>query len=431
MMAAIREQYLSGKNGPKKVVSTVSSMVGGVLSASDACELPRNEQQVCDLKQRQKKVVTAGATASCDELAVVMHKAYLEDSNQQFIREVRTLREPGIIVALDRQLDDITRFCTNENNFGILTVDPTFNLGEFDVTVTTYRHLLLKCRRTQHHPAFIGPVMVHFKKSFSTYLFFSSTLVGLRPKLSSLKSFGTDGEVALYKAFKHSFPTAIHLLCSIHARRNVTSKLREVGVCESVQRIIVGDIFGKQVGTQYLEGLVDVESEQQYEDGLQSLCERWKMYDSCAGGPVSTFIQWYLKCKTSLVKEGLLRSKRQSAKVGNPPPPMFTTNASVSINALLKNKLDYKKHELSVFLDKLKETIDEQERELERAVIDGGKYQFCDDYRHLIKQQDEWFLKMSTSQRETHLKKVASTKLEESPSSNLFHVSSQHANITN
>ena len=124
-MAAIREQCLSGKNGPKKVVSTVSSMVGGVLSASDACELPRNEQQVCDLKQRQKKVITAGATASCDELAVVMHKAYLEDSNQQFIREVRTLLEPGIIVALDRQLDDITRFCTNENNFGILTVDPT------------------------------------------------------------------------------------------------------------------------------------------------------------------------------------------------------------------------------------------------------------------------------------------------------------------
>ena len=81
-----------------------------------------------------------------------MHKAYLKDGNQQFIREVRTLREPGIIVALNRQLD-ITRFCTNANNFGIVTVDPTFNLGEFDVTVTTYRHLLLKCGRTQQHPA--------------------------------------------------------------------------------------------------------------------------------------------------------------------------------------------------------------------------------------------------------------------------------------
>ena len=300
-MVAIKEQCLSGQIGPKKIVSAVSSMVGGVLSAADACELPRNEQQVSDLKQRKKKVAVAGVTTSCDELAVVMQKAYLED--QRFIREVRTLREPAIIVALDRQLDDIVRFCTDENLFGILTVDPTFNLGDFDVTVTTYRHLLLKCRRTQHHPAFIGPVMVHFKKSFSTYHFFSSTLVGLRPKLSSLKSFGTDGEVALYQAFKHSFPTAIHLLCSIHARRNVTSKLREFGVCESVQRRIIGDIFGKQVGTQYFEGLVDAVSEQQYESGLQSLCDRWKLFDTHVGGPVHTFINGTCSLKVLLSKK--------------------------------------------------------------------------------------------------------------------------------
>ena len=210
-------QLKNSKSGPKKIVSAVSSMVGGVLSASDACELPRNEQQVSDLKQRKKKVVVAGATASCDELAVVMQKAYREDSNQCFIQEVRTLREPGIIVAVDGQLDDIVRFCTNDKKFGILTVDPTFNLGDFDVTVTTYRHLLLECKRTKQHPAFIGPVMVHFKKSFSTYLFFSSTLIGLRPKLSSLKSFGTDGEMALYQSFQNAFPTAIHLMCSIHA----------------------------------------------------------------------------------------------------------------------------------------------------------------------------------------------------------------------
>ena len=106
----------------------------------------------------------------------------------------------------------------------------------------------------------------------------------------------------------------------------------------------------------------------------------------------------------------LVRCKRQCAGLGN-PPSAFTTNASESINALLKNKLDYKKQELAAFLDKLKETIDEQERELEQAVIDGGKYQFCDDYRHLIKQQNKWFLRMSASQRETYLKKVASAKL--------------------
>ena len=140
-------------------------------------------------------------------------------------------------------------FVRMKNNFGILTVDPTFSLGAFDVTVITYRHLMLECRRTNNHPAFIGPVMVHFKKSFSIYLFFSSTFVGLRPQLS-LKSFGTDGELALYQAFKHSFPSAVHLLCSIRARRNIKSKIQEMGISESVQQIIIGDIFGKQAGAQ-------------------------------------------------------------------------------------------------------------------------------------------------------------------------------------
>ena len=67
-----------------------------------ACELPRREQQVSDLKRRQKKVVSGS-----DELAVVMQKACLEDTNKHFIRKMRTLWEPGIIVAVDRQLDDM------------------------------------------------------------------------------------------------------------------------------------------------------------------------------------------------------------------------------------------------------------------------------------------------------------------------------------
>ena len=47
--------------------------------------------------------------------------------------------------------------------------------------------------------------------------------------------------------------------------------------------LIIGDIFEKQVGTQYLEGLVDAVSDQQYEDGLNSLCEKWKVFDTYAG----------------------------------------------------------------------------------------------------------------------------------------------------
>ena len=110
-----------------------------------------------------------------------MHKAYVEDIESSFIRDMRVLKEPAVIVARDRQLNDMVKFCTNEIQFGDVT---TFCLGDFNVTMTTYRHLVLKCRRSSEPPVFIGPTMIHCNKTFSTYLFFASSLVGLRPELS-------------------------------------------------------------------------------------------------------------------------------------------------------------------------------------------------------------------------------------------------------
>ena len=79
----------SEPSGAKQIVS-VSAHIGGVLSATDPCSLPRNEQQVHGVKRRQKKA-TYG---------------YLEDHENIFIREMKILREPAIILALDRQLND-------------------------------------------------------------------------------------------------------------------------------------------------------------------------------------------------------------------------------------------------------------------------------------------------------------------------------------
>ena len=61
---------------------------------------------------------------------------------------------------------------------------------------------------------------------------------------------------------------------------------------------------------------------------------------------------------------GMLRPVREEAGLGI-PPPTFTTNASESINAMLKKKVDYKKNELPAFMNHLKQIIDEQDRELE------------------------------------------------------------------
>ena len=73
-----------------------------------------------------------------------------------------------------------------------------------------------------------------------------------------------------------------------------------------------------------------------------------------------------------MVKKCMLRLVQQQAGLGC-PPDAFTTNASERVNASLKNKVDYKRHELPVFLDKLREAIVEQDVEHSRAVIGRGK----------------------------------------------------------
>ena len=132
-------------------------------------------------------------------------------------------------------------------------MDPTFCLGDFDVTVITYRHMnrMLTSRQTGSPPAMIGPLMIHYKKSFAMYLYFSSFLISLRRDLSNIKCFNTDGEEALVYAFRHACPNSLHLICSIHVRKNVKAKLRDLGIQEGVR------ILGRTRESHYDEGLVD------------------------------------------------------------------------------------------------------------------------------------------------------------------------------
>ena len=62
----------------------------------------------------------------------------------------------------------------------------------------------------------------------------------------------------------------------------------------------------------------------------------------------------------------MLRPVRIRAGLGN--PIAFTTNASESINALLKNQVEYMKNDVPVFLGKLQAVINEQQREVEKAL---------------------------------------------------------------
>ena len=177
------------------------------------------------------------------------------------MREVRTAPELSLVLANERQLHDIERFGTRLP-FTVLGVDPTFNICDYNLTITTYEHPLLLVQNDDIHPVILGPILIHTNKSFESYFTLPSTLIRLRPSYTSLKAFGTDGELNVYSAFKSCFNKAQHLLCWIHAKENIENKLSKLQVKD--KNIYMEETFGKTSGNIKIKGLLDCFEENEF-----------------------------------------------------------------------------------------------------------------------------------------------------------------------
>jgi hypothetical protein len=104
-------------------------------------------------------------------------------------------------------------------------VDPNcnvFKLGKFNVTPITFRNLTLSTHPEDSKlPIALGPLLIHFSKTEEVYMAFFQTLLRLRPGISCLKSYGTDGEKALFNALEKVFPQAFSLRCFKHIETNI------------------------------------------------------------------------------------------------------------------------------------------------------------------------------------------------------------------
>lgn len=374
-------------NSPKDAVQSVTKENGGITKAA-AGDLPRNQKQVSNIRSQTKEN---------DPLlsVMVMCKDSLGKSANPFVRLVTSAPEPMSILCTNDQLKDVVRFCTT-NECSPLCVDPTFDLGDFSVTVSSYRHLLLQhTKKGKKSPVLLGPLLVHRRKDFSSYYFFASSLVSLEPSLIELRSFGTDGEEALFKAFTLQFQKAKHLRCFLHFRDNCMAKLRDLKVTNDVAVDVIQDILGCPLkGT---HGLVGATSREEVYTKLDELCNKWNLI-------VPGFHEWFLKYKAEDLATSMTQDVRQLAGLGNPPEP-FYTNEVESINRLIKRKVNYKATQWPDFCRQAKEIVEEQQNEVEKAVIGIGEYRLKPAYRHLEVPVHKWNT-MTESQRTTHLCKL-------------------------
>lgn len=142
---------LSSKNKPKEALFLATEKEGGEVGARGTCSLPRNRQQIANLRREHQK-------KDDNVLYSVMLSCKLAQGTQEaFVRDVKAAPDPESILFYDWQIEDMERFLTRKSHFGILTADPTYNLGQFYVTPITYPHLMFEDVSSKKHPSYPSP----------------------------------------------------------------------------------------------------------------------------------------------------------------------------------------------------------------------------------------------------------------------------------
>ena len=202
---------------PKEAIRTVFTAKGGLKGNQSQGSLPLNPKQAYNISQNVKKVAeTQSKGKGRDLLFLVMDQCKSMEKQDRFVQEVTCAPEPMAILATEQQLHDLERFCCNSSRFSVMGIDPTFNLGDFNVTPIVYQHLMVRSRQSKSYPWMLGPLFIHYRKEFRNYNFFLSSLVGLRRGLAAIQAAGTDGEKSIIEALKHQFKDAILLRCFRH-----------------------------------------------------------------------------------------------------------------------------------------------------------------------------------------------------------------------
>lgn len=96
-------------------------------------------------------------------------------------------------------------------------------------------------------------------------------------------------------------------------RRNLKSKLSEYNVSSSSSIIIMADIFGKNDGTNFCEGLVDASNESTFFLQLENMEKKWNELEQADSMQQPKFYNWFVKNEAQVFADAMIKSKLGSS----------------------------------------------------------------------------------------------------------------------
>lgn len=298
VLESIRDKVKT-KLAPAVIYDEVFEEAGGLVNVPSLSSVPRDRKQVENAKYKGKEV------CSQDKLYDLILKSQEEEAaGKPYIRRVQIAPSPACVVASDRQLNDVKRFCANTtDSVSLLSIDTTFNIGDFYLTPTTYRHLLLEDKGTGKPPLLMGPTLIHTRKDSETFSYFESTLTGLQTELRNIRFMGSDREDAVEKGMSTHLPLATWLACKRHVEDDCRRKLGSLGMLPNQCSPFLLDTFGSDSAEE--KGLIDAQDIDDFDAKLLSLEEIWNKREKEVRGLENENNAEFYQCFLSFVAQDM------------------------------------------------------------------------------------------------------------------------------
>lgn len=402
------------KSSAKQIISEIEKKAGGVISVVSPSDIARDRQQVYNQLRRvdgRKKARSTGPSKAPD-----ITKLLSLQQAGRFMRDVslgsRAKRDGGkratasTFAATDYTLGWIKRYCQfGSSPAAVAGIDMTYKLGPFYLTTATLPNPMFVYKSNKNkHPTTLAAVMTSVSKEKRDYEYLARSLKS--EGIASLV-YGTDGECALESGFESVYPIEnstqrnIHLRCFDHAKGDILMKLKALNMSETTKKSIQQEILGSEFGGKRVQGLVDCESEAEFEQNYVTKESQWP----------EEFRQWMVTSKgrhrsmKNTLQHCMLKNVRIAAGLGN-PPNKWDNQRTESINNIIKESADNHVTDQATIHEILEtQVIQQQENEYIKAIYNMGEYRLAPEFQKFSVSPVAWSQKTPEQQRE-HVSKV-------------------------
>lgn len=273
-----------------------------------------------------------------------------EDQDTPFIQQITFLHNnTTVLLFLEQQIQFLRgQFHNNSNELPtVIHVDTTFNLADFFLLVTSVR-----CDLFIGEPLVLGPLLLTKRQKAEDYDVLCTKVAKQFGEHAQVLYFITDGEEALIKALKSSFPYAHFLRCSQHLIENMKRKAAEIGLPAQVCSMITKDIT-KQYDFQWAS----------YDDQTDQQIQGWMEMAKSLGCDklVEKFIIYFKRKIAPVVMENLSCLHSHNGIL-----TPISNHAAESVNAMIKRTTG-KKNKVADLVVALKDMVLSQSTELSRG----------------------------------------------------------------